>query len=268
MFTPIALLSHAEAEGGAASAHALAACQDGSLHCVDVRDGRLVWRRAAPPGAAPGGRPGLALEARLGPAAPPPGAGGAVAPVRAPHAGAGRAPAAERGPGGGEAAQACCEIRRNDSPRPGQQDAGQELGPAMPSARHLVLCAAGGAVAVMQRPGTPTRPAPHDPAGCPPAGAREAALPGGSALAGGPSGGPRATASGAEPHASRAYGKGSSAPDPSEPARHKCILPRTVAGAQLPAEAFSAPVAFDGRVVLGCRDDHLYCLTWRSLNED
>lgn len=34
-----------------------------------------------------------------------------------------------------------------------------------------------------------------------------------------------------------------------------------VAGAQLPAESFSAPVAFDGRIVLGCRDDHLYCLT-------
>ena len=36
-----------------------------------------------------------------------------------------------------------------------------------------------------------------------------------------------------------------------------------VAGVQLPAESFSAPVAFDGRIVLGCRDDHLYCLTWR-----
>lgn len=35
-----------------------------------------------------------------------------------------------------------------------------------------------------------------------------------------------------------------------------------VAGAQLPAESFSAPVVFDGRIVLGCRDDHLYCLTW------
>ena len=35
-----------------------------------------------------------------------------------------------------------------------------------------------------------------------------------------------------------------------------------VAGAQLPAESFSAPIAFDGRIVLGCRDDHLYCLTW------
>lgn len=34
------------------------------------------------------------------------------------------------------------------------------------------------------------------------------------------------------------------------------------AGAQLPAESFSAPVAFDGRIVLGCRDEHLYCLTW------
>ena len=35
-----------------------------------------------------------------------------------------------------------------------------------------------------------------------------------------------------------------------------------IAGAQLPAESFSAPVAFDGRIVLGCRDDYLYCLAW------
>ncbi|KAK9825637.1 hypothetical protein WJX81_002282 [Elliptochloris bilobata] len=36
-----------------------------------------------------------------------------------------------------------------------------------------------------------------------------------------------------------------------------------VAGAHLPAESFSAPVAFDSRMVLGCRDDHLYCLAWQ-----
>lgn len=39
-------------------------------------------------------------------------------------------------------------------------------------------------------------------------------------------------------------------------------LPSLVAGSQLPAESFSAPVAFDGRMVLGCRDDHVYCLMW------
>jgi hypothetical protein len=268
VFAPIALLCHAEAEGGAADAHALAACQDGSLHCVDARGGRLVWRRPAAPGAAPGGRPGLALEARLGPAAPPPQAGGAAAPVRAPHAVAGRATAAERGPGGAEAAQPGRETRRSEPPRLGQQDPSRDLGPAAPSARHLVLCAAGGAVAVMQRPGVPTRRAQGAVAGCTPARAGEAALPGSGALAGGLGGAPRAAACGAEPGASTACGKGSLAPDPSDPAWHDCILPRTVAGAQLPAEAFSAPVAFDGRVVLGCRDDHLYCLTWRPLGDD
>ena len=32
--------------------------------------------------------------------------------------------------------------------------------------------------------------------------------------------------------------------------------------AQLPSETFAAPVAFGRYVVLGCRDNHLYCLQW------
>ena len=31
---------------------------------------------------------------------------------------------------------------------------------------------------------------------------------------------------------------------------------------QMPADSFSAPVAFNKFAVLGCRDDHLYCLEW------
>ena len=32
---------------------------------------------------------------------------------------------------------------------------------------------------------------------------------------------------------------------------------------QMPDAAFSAPVAFEQYVVLGCRDDHLYCIAWQ-----
>lgn len=32
--------------------------------------------------------------------------------------------------------------------------------------------------------------------------------------------------------------------------------------AAMPAETFSTPVVFGGRLVFGCRDDHLYCVTW------
>ncbi len=35
---------------------------------------------------------------------------------------------------------------------------------------------------------------------------------------------------------------------------------RAVAAAQLPAEVFNVPVAFGGLLVVGCRDDFLYCL--------
>lgn len=48
-----------------------------------------------------------------------------------------------------------------------------------------------------------------------------------------------------------------------DPSPNPCLgLPSLVADGQLPAESFSAPVAFDGRMVLGCRDDHVYCLMW------
>lgn len=48
-----------------------------------------------------------------------------------------------------------------------------------------------------------------------------------------------------------------------DPSPDPCLgLPSLVAGGQLPTESFSAPVAFDGRMVLGCRDDHVYCLMW------
>jgi hypothetical protein len=30
--------------------------------------------------------------------------------------------------------------------------------------------------------------------------------------------------------------------------------------AAMPAETFSTPAAFGGRMVFGCRDDHLYCV--------
>eukprot|EP00879_Flechtneria_rotunda_P007325 GHRR01007684.1.p1 GENE.GHRR01007684.1~~GHRR01007684.1.p1 ORF type:complete len:1295 (+),score=553.20 GHRR01007684.1:1159-5043(+) len=36
--------------------------------------------------------------------------------------------------------------------------------------------------------------------------------------------------------------------------------PSSLLGVQLPGEVFSSPVAADGWVVVGCRDDHLYCL--------
>lgn len=36
-----------------------------------------------------------------------------------------------------------------------------------------------------------------------------------------------------------------------------------VGAVQMPADTFSAPVAFGPFLVLGCRDDHLYCLRWR-----
>jgi hypothetical protein len=34
------------------------------------------------------------------------------------------------------------------------------------------------------------------------------------------------------------------------------------AAAAMPAETFSTPLAFGGRMVFGCRDDHLYCVSW------
>ena len=43
--------------------------------------------------------------------------------------------------------------------------------------------------------------------------------------------------------------------------------PTRVASAMLPGEAFSAPVMHDGTLLLGCRDDWLYCLQLRALLE-
>jgi len=43
--------------------------------------------------------------------------------------------------------------------------------------------------------------------------------------------------------------------------------PTCVASATLPGEAFSAPVMHDRTLLLGCRDDWLYCLQLRALRE-
>ena len=41
--------------------------------------------------------------------------------------------------------------------------------------------------------------------------------------------------------------------------RHKALLK---CEAKLPADTFSSPVMLGNSVVLGCRDDNLYCLEW------
>jgi amino acid adenylation domain-containing protein len=44
--------------------------------------------------------------------------------------------------------------------------------------------------------------------------------------------------------------------------------PTVIASARLPAEAFSAPVLHSGTLLLGCRDDWLYCLRLRATLQD
>ena len=179
---------------GLPEAHALVACQDGSLVCVCAHTGRLIWRLAAACGA-PSGASGAAVEVPLG---------SLMAEMQGPrnpsihllplagNSGDGRQAGGDvPGPPCADSPQAqggCSGAGRLPLPRPAEA-AGA---PAAAHAARLALCSASGALAVLRWPGA-----------------------------------------------------------------------SVAAGAQLPAESFSAPVVFDGRIVLGCRDDHLYCLTWR-----
>ena len=155
-------------------AHALVACQDGSLLCVDARAGRLIRRLASACGA-PSGASGAAVEVSLGSLMMD------LQGHQSPHTHC----LPDTGSSGGrqDAAGGISE------PLPCPADAASVSGAAH---ARLALCSVRGTLAVLQWPSA-----------------------------------------------------------------------SVVAGAQLPAESFSAPVVFDGRIVLGCRDDHLYCLTWR-----
>ncbi len=46
---------------------------------------------------------------------------------------------------------------------------------------------------------------------------------------------------------------------PEPAAAWRCL---SLAAVAVPAETFSTPAGFDGKLVFGCRDDHLYCLSW------
>ena len=178
---------------GLPETHALVACKDGSLQCVDARAGRLIWRLAAACGA-PSGASGAAVDVPLGSLMVR--LQGGKHPVVQPHPDTG-SHGSRRGAGGGTRGRVCADSLVS----PGECSGAGLLEVPCPadavslqtSARaRVALCSASGALAVLR--------------------------------------GPRDS--------------------------------RAVAGAQLPAESFSAPVAFDGRIVQGCRDDHLYCLTW------
>ena len=308
----------AGAEPGCAAAAAplaLVATQDGGLHCVDARTGRLNWRRALACGN-PCGASGAALEAHLGHAVAFRSAhrfSSSVTPDNDPsmsHDVNSCSPAA--GGAKGSCAQDAVDLRGARSRAGNDAAAGAAPAPdAVPAPginTHLALCSTSGAVAVLRCPGAcPTSRQPK-----PLGGAREA---GGTPVcesrmiqdvsgnaqveaAGGTlQPGSLAASQGVHESSPRrvacegTLGPGSAAgsqglceprPNPGiacrgslEPGQvpwsqglhdltpNPCLgSPSLVAGAQLPAESFSAPVVFDGRMVLGCRDDHLYCLTW------